>query len=143
MTLIDNNAGEEVDRTAIFYVEADEGPRDFLALYEDTIRQHLEVTVQSVEVVDGLVEVAYVSQYPIDSSEGHFEIGFLAGAFAGFIDEGWEVDGLEATVTDGEGDRYRFGVDREVARDWFEGELTDEEFTDIVLDSLEPMGTAS
>lgn len=133
--VVDNLAGARAQATSEFILEQD---TDFTNEFETAIQEELVVDIDRLEEHGDTVELTYDSEVPVSTDEGEFEVGFIAGAFARQVGSGWGVERLIATVNDGNGYRYEFQVSAEEAQAFYEGEIGEEEFTIITLDSLKP-----
>jgi hypothetical protein len=143
ITLSDEVGNEETISTVTFTIEDTDEDQQFLSTLESQITADLTVDVTSISETDGTVELAYESQHSIDEDRAEYEIGYVAGSFGSLINEGWDIETLSATLTDSEGDRYRFTVERTLIERWLNGELTDDEFGRAVLETLEEVGGAA
>lgn len=111
-------------------------PEDPRAAFQETIATELDVTIESVVVENGLVKLVYATPNPMGSSPASQQIGYIAGVFAGLIHLEWDVNGLEAMVTDEHGDEYVFSITRELAEAYLAGEITDDEYASEIIETL-------
>lgn len=135
IALEDQTTDQETETTVTFTVEGEEETslaEEFPAILEAELA--VEVTAfRSNETVD----LEYETPHPIDSGDAEYEIGYVAGLFAEAVAEGWDVDGLVATVTDGEGDQYQYEIDADAAASYAAGDIDDAEFINPIFESLE------
>lgn len=112
-----------------------------LSTYAETFVEFVESNID-VEIVDfdegDVAAMAYDSAYPMGTEGAVRQIAFIAASFADSVGDGWGVDRLVATVSDGDGEKYQFQIGSETALAYDNDELTDDQYRDLVLDTLEP-----
>lgn len=137
ITLEDQISEQTVETTATFRLESADRSQ-YGQQFLNAINSELNVTVTGFE--DGrTANLTYDTPASRGSSTAEEQIGYIAGAFAGLVGQGWSVDRLVATLTDSNGERYRFNADAETAQAYVDGELTDEQYASEVLSTLTPV----
>lgn len=134
--LRDEIDGERARATAQFTIETG---TDFVPQFRGPIESDLDVEIVELQVGAEAVDFEYETDAPLDSEDGRYQIGFVAGRYARVVQSGWEAEQLRVVVTDGNGDRYRWHVTAETARAWNADEVTDEEFVRRVLETIESL----
>jgi hypothetical protein len=137
ISLEDQLTDRTTETTATFTVEAPDRS-EYAEQFTSLIESELDAVVLEFREAAS-AELVYESQHQMGSDDALTEIGFIAGLFAGAIDDGWSVDGLVATVQDAEGERFRYEIDAETARRHNEGTLDNDEYRQAILDTLEPI----
>lgn len=137
ITLEDQITGQTTETTATFTLEPSEYS-SYAQQFLDAIRSELEITVTGFAERD-VADLRYTSPFEISTDDARNQIGYIAGAYAGVIDQGWSTERLIGTVTDANDDRYRFEADSESAQAFINDQITAEEFAAEVLDSLEEL----
>lgn len=92
-----------------------------------------------VDTVEEQGDVLYVEYTTFESTEEALagEIGAVSGAYAGISGEGYQSDRMEVSIRGANGDEIgTFHVDSDDARAYYNGEITDEQYFDIVLNTL-------
>jgi len=113
----------------------DEGPPG-VDSFRSRITQELDITVETLEERDREVVLVYESTRQTESGRWGYEVGFISARFARLVADGWDVDGLAATVTGREGRRRSWTVSAETGRAFIDDEITVDEFVDRVFDSM-------
>ncbi|WP_336327385.1 hypothetical protein [Halovenus sp. HT40] len=137
ITLEDQISGQTTETTATFTLEEAEYS-SYAQQFLDTIRSELEITVTGFAERD-VVNLRYTSSFEISTENARNQIGYIAGVYAGVIDQGWSTERLIGTVTDANDDRYRFEADSESAQAFMNDQITADEFAAEVLNSLEEL----
>lgn len=104
--------------------------------YREQLLEELAITIERLAVVDGRVVLEYTSDYETDTERLGYEIGFVSGRFANLVGNGWDVEGLVATVTTADDARLTWRIDRETARAFAADEITVDEFLTRIFDSM-------
>lgn len=138
ITVTDTLTDRSSTRTTLFTitetVTATES--EYRTQFRRAIVSELDVDIQSLTVAGGTVDLVYETPASINSTAASQQIGYVAGAYAGVVDAGWETDRLRVTFVTAEGGRYRFRVEASVARDWIDGRISRDEFVDAVFETL-------
>jgi hypothetical protein len=137
IALEDQFTGQTTDTTATFTLEDAEYSRS-AQQFLDAIRTELEITVTGFAERD-VVNLRYNSPFEIQTENARSQISYIAGAYAGAVDQGWSSERLVGTVNDGNNGRYRFEVDSRSAQAFINEQITAEEFAGEVLNSLEEL----
>ncbi|EMA38487.1 hypothetical protein C447_10042 [Halococcus hamelinensis 100A6] len=127
----------EVDTpTAIETETGDQGPE----YYETLIQAGLSNEGVAVESVDTTAGSTYLEYTTISTTQGDLasEIGMVAGAYAFAIGDGYESSDMQVTVLGADGSEIgTYEVQSEWAEQYNNGEITGEEFSIRVLETLE------
>lgn len=134
--LHDRIDGERTQTTAQFSIGTGS---DYAEQFRRPIESELDVEIVDLQPGDGVVDFEYETDAPLDSEDGRYQMGFVAGRYARVVQSGWETERLRVVVTDGNGDRYRWHVTAETARAWNADEVTDEEFVRRVTETIESL----
>lgn len=134
--LTDELSGATTTFTREFEVEAGE-PTGYIGDYGSALRAETDISVQSLESVDGEVVLEYESTYETDTSPWREEVGAVAGIFVRFVDDGWQAERLSATTTGAGGRTVTWHLSRETALAFIAGEITSTEFGERILDTME------
>lgn len=135
--LEDQVTDRTTETTVSFTVEEPEPP-DVVEKFPDLIEEELDVEVTAFEDAERAM-LEYDSPHAVNSEDGSYEIGFIIALFAEIVGDGWETEGLTATVTDGNGDRYQYRASAETAQAYIDEEIKFETYVDEVLETLEPV----
>jgi hypothetical protein len=147
VTVVDDIDGAEASRTLTFTVipletetaTATEPTDEYLQSFRDqlstddvtAIVEHLERTD------DDEVNLTVSTTADVDSEEWNYDVGYIAGAFAVEVGEGWDAQRL-VTWIESPGDRtHRFSVEHDDALAYANGEMSADEFVSRVMDTLE------
>lgn len=148
----DEEDAEEVEETDEASVEGDDVSDAEDAVEEDTEEElsdeDLIILFQVlVEDQDIVVETAenqgdtFVVEFTTFSQDGNQlagDVGYVAGAYSGMVDEGYSSDRMEATVLNAAGEEIgTFHVEEEWGEEFASGEMSDEEFGQLVIDTFE------
>ena len=119
--------------------EVDDGSEftqgEWLVIMEMTLTD-AGIGVDSLEQPGPIVELTY--QTTATTEQGHAqEIGYIAGAYAYGVDQGWESDRLEATAMVGNQLIGTWHIEAEWAQAHTDGEMSDEEYFTRILNTLE------
>lgn len=106
-------------------------------LFRSWIQANTDIQLESLGVTGGVVELTYQSDHSIETDAGINELGDIGTVFALLVDDSWPAERLDGLLTDGEGEAFTFGIDRETALDWTESRISDEEFGERIRDSVE------
>lgn len=134
LTLEDQLTGQTAQTTATFALESAEYSRDGQQ-FLDTIESELDLVATGLAENDG-VGLRYETPLEISTDDAESQIGYIAGIYAGLIDQGWTVERLVSTVTDGNGNQYRFRVNTATARAFMNDQITADQYATEVLNSL-------
>lgn len=137
VSLEDQFTDRETETTATFTVQEPE-LSNFATTFLDFISSELDIEIAGFREEDA-ASLAYDSTYPIGTEESAREMAFIAVGYSESVGHGWAVDGLVATVNDGDGDTYQFHITRETAMAYYNEEITDDEFRNAIFDTLEPV----
>jgi hypothetical protein len=100
------------------------------------------ISTEGIEVEDateqnGVVYFEYTTQETTQMGIAS-EMGTVAGAYAGAVDQGWDVNRMEVTVLGPAGDEIgTYRVQTEWANQYQSGQITRDEFSRRVLQTLE------
>jgi hypothetical protein len=101
------------------------------------------ITVESISSRGDTVLLSYRTAETTQSGLAS-EMGTVAGAYSGAIEQGWEKDAMEVTVLDLTGSEIgSYNVETEWIRQWQRDEITRDEMSKKVLQSLEVTETSS
>lgn len=119
--------------------EADEGDlsrSDMEFVFEMTLAEE-GISVDRAEHTSSGFEVEYVSTAQTEQQLAG-EIGYVAGAYAGVVGEGHGEGGMTVDVYAANGvHAFTYTVDEDLARSYYNGEITGEEFGAQVIDTIE------
>lgn len=136
VSLEDQLSDRETETTATFTVQEPQlsAPAETFVEFIDS-----ELDVEIADFGEGdVATLAYGSTHPMGTEGSATEIAFIAATFAESVGDGWDVDRLLVTVTDGAGDSYQYQIARDTAMAYYDDELTDDQYRDLVYDTLEP-----
>lgn len=94
------------------------------------------IGVDSLEQPGSTVELSYQTTATTEQAHAQ-EIGYIAGAYAYGVDQGWESDRLEATAMVGNQLIGTWHIEAEWAQAHTDGEMSDEEYFTRILNTLE------
>lgn len=110
---------------------------EFRENFRSAIASELDVEIERLAVNDGTVNLFYETPYAGDSSDSGGQVGYIAGAYAGLVDSGWETDELRVQFTDGNGDEYRWLVEATTAQKFMDEEISRDEYVRAIFETLE------
>ncbi len=119
------------------FTVAEEGT-DLVGVFRDAVAE--EVTVDRLALREAVLRLHYHSGHAFGESAFTGEVGYIAGVYAAVVDEGLDADRLRATGRDAEDQEFVFEVESRHAQAWMDGEITEEEYVDHVLESLRLRG---
>jgi hypothetical protein len=117
------------------------GPYDdqfYLSVIEIAFNQSdRNISVVSAETQENVVNLRYVTT-ATNQSDVLYEIGFVGGAYAATLDEGWDVDRMNVTAVTSAGKPVRtFYIESSWARQYINEEISTEEFVSQVRGTVE------
>lgn len=136
----DRVGGERATDSATFtLVNVDQR---LLELFERVIEDdpESEMTVERLAVAEGTCRLTYTTESTYGEADFYAEVGFIAGAYAGLIEEGFSAENLRATGHDADDQEFAFEIDSANARAMNEGEISDDDYREHVLGSLHRRG---
>lgn len=102
------------------------------------LRSEFGLDVYVMDVGDGTIEVDYYSDAGGDEQQLAGDIGAIAGAYSALVDDGYETDEMVIYVKQPNGeDVGEFRASADDAQAHADGELSDQEYAQRVLDSGE------
>lgn len=114
----------------------DEAASDAIERIENRLMSH-GVYVESIDPTGSALRIEYETVAP---GEGvpHQQIGSVVNVFREHVGEGWTITDIEATVTDPDGTtRGRWRMDADWLEELEAGELTEVEFSERVLETVD------
>lgn len=141
LTVIDDLTGDERTRTLTFTVvddsqEGDDYVETFQAVLADA--EEFDGTIDRLVVdTDDVVRLRVATTSTAETDAWHGDIAYIAGVYAGLVDEGWETTRLVTILESGDGRRHRFVVERDDCLAWTNDDISTDEFLDRVMQSLE------
>lgn len=135
----DNVVRGSASETVSFRIE--DPDLDRLEIFRDVLEDETDIDISRLTLIDEgtALRLSYQSAYHYENEPEGFggEVGYVAGAYAGILDETFSPDRLLASGEDQAGTEFRYVVETDLARQYLEDELTSEEFADKVLDRLD------
>ena len=120
-------------------MSADDGD-DFEFQLESRLTSH-GVYVDEVTVGDDALEVVYESMAADEGAIPHREVGRVINVVRDLHPPDWRGVDIEAVVTDLEGTELgRWSVDQAWIAELHEGDLSEVEFSQLVIETIEPTG---
>jgi hypothetical protein len=110
---------------------------EFQEAFRSAITSKLDVEIERLAVNDGTVNLVYETPHAGDSSDSDAQVGYIAGAYAGLVDSGWENDELRVHFTDANGDEYRWLVEATTAQQFMDEEISRDEYVQAIFETLE------
>jgi hypothetical protein len=116
--------------------------QQYLSAFREVITAETEIVVDRLRLNDAVLRLWYRTPNTYGEAAFDGEVGFVAGAYAGLLEEGLSATRLRVSGTDGDGQEFVYEVDSERARAWNDGESTRDEYLDHVFDTLERRDSA-
>lgn len=135
LTVTDELTDRHATRTRTFSMIPDS--EDLLVAFERVLHEGTDLTVQSLRTADDILELRYTTPLTFGSDDFYAEVGYIGGVYAGFVDQGLSTARLEAVGTDADDVTFDFEVGTDVVDRWLDGEIDDESFAQVVLDTLD------
>jgi hypothetical protein len=138
LRLTDDVTGDTADAEVTFTVEGSE-TNPYQDAYRNALTSGIDIDISELRVENRTVYLSFTSPFERGTGDNNYQMGYVAGRYADQIDNGWDVDQLEATMTESLGDRYRFTVTTDLAERWKNEEISTGEFTDTFLATVEQL----
>lgn len=115
----------------------DEPAQRYLSVFREVITAETEIDIERLDLTDGVLRLWYRTPHTYRDEAFGAEVGFVAGAYAGLLEEGLSATRLRVAGTDGDDQEFVYEIDAEIARAWNAGESTRDEYLEHVFDTLE------
>ncbi|MFD1515140.1 FxLYD domain-containing protein [Halomarina rubra] len=115
---------------------------DYQVMFEEFLQSE-GISVEEVAVEGDRAQIDY-TMLATTQSEIVEEMGTVSGAYAALVDDGWQTSGLDATILASDGSvAGTFSLEADMAQAFANGEISNEEFGQTLIESLEVNGTSS
>lgn len=135
IVLHDQISGERVQAEATFSIAADANP--LVDIFGQVITDETDIEIERLGLTEGTLRLTYQTPNAYGDDTFYEEMGFIAGAYAGVIDEGLSADKLAVKGKDSEDQEFIYEISSAKARANNNGEITDDEYYEHVMDSLQ------
>lgn len=109
-------------------------------IFREVLEDETDIDIDRLRLVDdgAMLRLSYQSAYTYEEKPEEFggEVGYIAGAYAGLIDESFSPDRLHASGEDRAGTEFTYVVETDLARQYLDEEITSDEFVDRVFERL-------
>ncbi len=138
LSVFDRLLMKEATETTTFTI--DDVGLERLEILREVVEDETDIDIHSLRLRDEgeQIRLRYDSAVAYEDNPDEFsgEVGYIAGAYAGLLDEAFMPVRLSASGEDTSGAEFRYRVESDIAIEFLEEEITDEEFIDAVFETL-------